>query len=291
MDKSTIIGLVGGFTLVISAILFKGEIGLFLSLSSVTIVGGGVVCSSFINYSIADVKNTFSLLLETLSAPKNDLRTDIELMNMFARKARREGLLRLEDDIRNVESNFLKNGLQLAVDGTEKDTLITIMQDQLESSRRNLNKSVNVLGGMAEYSPAFGMIGTVIGLILMLQNIQDPESLGAGLAVALLTTLYGTVFANMIFNPLAGKLDHLGDKQIIRNRMFMSAIISIVDEENPRLMENKMLNFVSPEERSEYREYYQEQSFNKAREEKLYENWTHYQNNSWQDLLIALEAG
>jgi chemotaxis protein MotA len=291
LDKSTIIGLVGGFTLVICAILFQGEIGLFLSLSAVTIVGGGVICSSFINFSIDDVKNTFSLLIETLSAPDNDLRTDIELMNMFARKARREGLLRLEDDIRHVDSIFLKNGLQLAVDGTEKETLVTIMQDQLESSRRNLNKSVSVLGGMAEYSPAFGMIGTVIGLILMLQNIQDPESLGAGLAVALLTTLYGTVFANMIFNPLAGKLDHLGDKQIIRNRMFMSAIISIVDEENPRLMENKMLNFVSPEQRSEYREYYQEQSFNKAREEKLYENWTKYQNNSWQDLLIALETG
>ncbi len=272
MDKSTIIGLVGGFTLVIGAILFQGELGLFLSLSSLIIVGGGVISSSFVNYSIEDVKDTFSLLFETLSARRNDLRTDIELMNMFARKARREGLLRLEDDIRQVDNDFLKNGLQLAVDGTEKDTLITIMRDQLESSRRNLNKSVSVLGSMAEYSPAFGMIGTVIGLILMLQNIQDPESLGAGLAVALLTTLYGTVFANMIFNPLAGKLDHLGDKKIIRNRMFMSALISIVDEENPRLMENKMLNYVSPDERAEYREYYQEQSFNKAREEKLYQN-------------------
>lgn len=291
MDKSTIIGLVGGFTLVIGAILFQGELGLFLSLSSFIIVGGGVISSSFINYSIEDVKDTFSLLFETLSARRNDLRTDIELMNMFARKARREGLLRLEDDIRQVDNDFLRNGLQLAVDGTEKDTLITIMRDQLESSRRNLNKSVNVLASMAEYSPAFGMIGTVIGLILMLQNIQDPESLGVGLAVALLTTLYGTIFANMIFNPLSGKLDHLGDKKIIRNRMFMSALISIVDEENPRLMENKMLNYVSPDERAEYREYYQEQSFNKAREEKLYKNWTQYQHNSWQDLLTALETG
>jgi chemotaxis protein MotA len=291
VDKSTIIGLVGAFTLVIGAILLQGELGLFLSLSAVTIVGGGVICSSIVNYSIEDVKGTFSLLAEILTSPQNDLRTDIELMNMFARKARRDGLLRLEDDVREVENNFLQNGLQLAVDGTEKDTLVTIMKDQLQSSRRNLNKGVDVLGSMAEYSPAFGMIGTVIGLILMLQNIQDPESLGAGLAVALLTTLYGTAFANMIFNPLAGKMEHLGEKQIIRNRMFMSAIVSIVDEENPRLMENKMLNYVSPEERSEYREYYQEKSFNKEREEKLYENWKQYQYNSWEDLLTALEAG
>lgn len=291
MDKSTIIGLVGGFTLIIGAIMLQGELGLFLSFSSLVIVGGGVICSSFINYSIEDVQNTFSLLFETLSAPRNDLRTDIELMNMFARRARREGLLRLEDDIRQFENHFLKIGLQLAIDSTERETLLTIMHDQLESSRRNLEKSVSVLADMAEYSPAFGMMGTIIGLILMLQNIQDPKSLGAGLAVALLTTLYGTIFANMIFNPLGGKLKHLGDQKIIRNRMFLSAIISIVDGENPRLMENKMLNYVSPEERAEYREYYQEQSFNKVREEKLYENWTQYQQNTWQDLLRALETG
>lgn len=291
MDKSTIIGFVGGFSLVIGAILLQGEIGLFLSMSSLVIVGGGVFSSAFINYSIEDVKNTFAQLQDRLTAEDSDLRTDIELMNMFARKARREGLLRLEDDVMQLQNSYLKNGLQLAIDGTEKETLVVILQDQLESAKRNLDKSVSVLAAMAEYSPAFGMIGTVIGLILMLQNIQDPESLGAGLAVALLTTLYGTIFANMIFNPLSGKLDHLGEKQIIRNRMFKSAIISIVMEENPRLMENKMLNFVSPEQRSEYRQYYQDRGFNKARDEKLYANWTQYQNHPWQDLLTTLEAG
>lgn len=277
--------------MVIIAISLQGDLFLFLSTSSFVVVIGGVLSASFVNYSIKDVRNTFTLLVRTLSAKEHDLRTDIELMNMFARKARRSGLLRLEDDIHQVETDFLKNGLQLAVDGTEKDTLTTILRDQLESSRRNLNKSVDILMGMGGYSPAFGMIGTVIGLVLMLQNIEDPESLGGGLSVALLTTLYGTIFSNMVFKPLAGKLDHLGDRQIVRKQMFMSAIISIVDEENPRLMENKMLNYVSPEARSEYREYYQEQSFNKKREEKLYEIWTNYQTNPWQDLLTILETG
>lgn len=291
MDKSTLIGFFGGFALIIAAIVFQGDLTLFLSVSSFIIVIGGVLAASIINFSMKDVKDTFTLLVNTLSAKQHDLRTDIELMNMFARKARRDGLLRLEGDIHQVDTNFLQNGLQLAVDGTEKDTLTTILQDQLESSRRNLNKSVDVLMSMAGYSPAFGMIGTIIGLVLMLQNIKDPESLGAGLSVALLTTLYGTTFANMVFKPLAGKLDHLGDRQIVRRQMFMSAIISIVDEENPRLMENKMLNYVSPEDRSEYREYFQEQTFNKEREEKLYEIWTNYQNNPWQDLLTVLETG
>ena len=144
---------------------------------------------------------------------------------------------------------------------------------------------------MAEYSPAFGMIGTVIGLILMLQNIQDPESLGAGLAVALLTTLYGTIFANMIFMPLSGKLNHLGDQQLIRKQMFESAIISIIDEENPRIMENKMLNFVSPSERAEYMAYYEKETFDTKRENKLYANWKELQFKSWPNLKMHLETG
>lgn len=275
----------------IGAIVTQGDFSIFISFSALLIVGGGVVSSSFVNYSIDEVKNTVSLTMEYLKSRQSDLRTDIELMNMFARKARRDGLLRLEEDVMHVNNNFLKNGLQLAIDGTEKNTLITILDDQLESARRNLSKSVSILISMANYSPAFGMIGTVIGLILMLQNIQDPEALGAGLAVALLTTLYGTVFANMIFTPLAGKVEYLGEKQLIRNEMFKSAIISIVDEENPRLMENKMLNYVSPSQRAEYRAYFDEHSFNKKREEKLYEHWINVQDNSWQDLQTVLETG
>lgn len=275
----------------IGAIVTQGDFSIFISFSALLIVGGGVVSSSFVNYSIDEVKNTVSLTLEYLKSRQSDLRTDIELMNMFARKARRDGLLRLEEDVMHVNNNFLKNGLQLAIDGTEKNTLITILDDQLESARRNLSKSVSILISMANYSPAFGMIGTVIGLILMLQNIQDPEALGAGLAVALLTTLYGTVFANMVFTPLAGKVEYLGEKQLIRNEMFKSAIISIVDEENPRLMENKMLNYVSPSQRAEYRAYFDEHSFNKKREEKLYEHWINVQDNSWQDLQTVLETG
>lgn len=154
-----------------------------------------------------------------------------------------------------------------------------------------MEKSVNILACMGEYAPAFGMIGTVIGLVLMLQNIQDPDALGAGLAVALLTTLYGTIFANIIFLPLSTKLNHIGDKRIIRKQMFQSAIISIVDEENPRIMENKMLNYVSPAERAEYLEYYEVVTFDKEREEQIYANWEKLQFKSWQNLRLALKTG
>jgi len=283
--------MLGGFTLVILAILTQGNIMLFMSFSSILIVGGGVFCSAVVNFSIREVQDTFSILMTTLTQSETDLRTDIELMNMFVRKVRRDGILSLESDITNIDEPFLRTGMQYVLDGVNKKTLLKILNDQLKSAERSLNKSVNVLSAMAEYSPAFGMIGTVIGLILMLQNIDDPKSLGEGLAVALLTTLYGTIFANMIFTPVAGKLEHLGDKQLIRKEMFRSAIISLLDEENPRIMENKMLNFVTPQERSEYLAYYENQSFNKQREEKIYENWKEYQFISWQDLTGTLEAG
>lgn len=283
--------MLGGFALVIGAVLTQGDILIFLSLSSLIIVLGGVVSTSVVNYSMQDVKRTLSLLMETLKQNNADLRTDIELMNMFARKARRDGLLALEEDINNMNEPFLRNGLQYALDGIEKNTLLQILGDQLESADRQLDKSVKILSSMAEYSPAFGMIGTVIGLVLMLQNISDPESLGAGLAVALLTTLYGTIFANMIFTPLSGKLNHLGEQQLIRKQMFQSAIISIVDEENPRIMENKMLNYVSPSERAEYMAYYEQETFDSKREEKLYENWKELQHKTWQNLTVTLEAG
>lgn len=283
--------MLGGFTLVILAILTQGNLMLFMSFSSILIVGGGVFCSAIIHFSISEVRDSFSILMSTLTQSKTDLRTDIELMNMFVRKVRRDGILSLEEDIRNIDEPFLRTGMQYVLDGVNKETMLKILDDQLKSAERMLNKSVNVLSAMAEYSPAFGMIGTVIGLILMLQNIDDPESLGQGLAVALLTTLYGTMSANMIFTPIAGKLDHLGEKQLIRKEMFRSAIISLLDEENPRFMENKMLNFVTPLERAEYLAYYENQSFNKQREEKLYANWKEYQFISWQDLTGTLEAG
>jgi len=290
VDKSTVFGLAGAFALVLSAIIFQGELGLFLSLSSILIVGGGVVMVTIVNYSFDDLKNTFVSLLDNLKNSDMDLRTDIELINMFSRKARREGLLAMEQDIQLIDDPFLKNGMMYLLDGIKKDTLVSIMNDQMESAERSMEKSVNVLASMGEYAPAFGMIGTVIGLVLMLQNIQDPESLGVGLAIALITTLYGTILANMIFVPLSGKLEHLGEKQLMRKRLFKTAIISIKDEENPRIMENKLLNFLSPGERAAYLAYYDKENFDKKREDKLYNNWKDYQTMPWENLVENLAA-
>lgn len=291
MDKSTLFGMIAAFLLVLSAIIFQGDLGLFISLSSFLIVMGGVLSVTIVNYSLSELKDAWNNLYENLKNSEIDMRTDIELMNMFARKVRRDGMLAIEEDIQSIDDSFLKNGFLYVLDGMQKETLNSILNDQLQNTERTMEKSVRILSSMADYSPAFGMIGTVIGLILMLQNIQDPESLGIGLAIALLTTLYGTIFANMVFIPLSGKLDNLTEKHVTKRQMYKAAIISIVEQENPRIMENKMLNFLPPAERAEYMAYYDKNSFDKTREEKLYEKWKFYQNKPWQNLVADLAIG
>jgi len=269
----------------------QGNLMIFINFPSMLIVGGGVFAATMINYGIEAIKISFTVVKNVLTAKDYDLRTDIELMNMFSRKVRKDGLLMLEDDVQNIDHGFLKNGLQLAIDGVTKDSLENILIDQIRSLTRRYEKSCDVLDAMANFSPAFGMIGTVIGLVLMLQNISDPNTLATGLSVALITTFYGTVLANMVFGPLAGKVGHTMDIENGRYEMFKIAIMSIVNEENPRIMEKKMLSYVEPDKRAEYIHYYDTQSKNKKRDEVLYKNWIHQQGNQWEELLKVLETG
>lgn len=291
MDKSTFLGMVGGLSLIMVAIVSQGSLVNFLSVASLIIVLGGVFATSLINFSWEDLLTSIKTLQEALSENAKDFRTDIELMNMFSRKARREGLLKLEDDVEYMADPFLKDGLQLAIDGITKENLDNILEDQINSLKRRQQVCADMFEGMAEYAPAFGMIGTVIGLILMLQNISDPTSLGRGLSVALLTTLYGTVLGNMVFSPLAGKMRFLGNHEIAHREMLRAGIMSLVNEENPRIMENKMLSYVPPEKRAEYIAFYDDRPYDKQREERLYNNWISQQQTQWNDLLKALETG
>ena len=193
-----------GAALVILAIVTQGSLIIFISVSSALIIGGGIISATMVNYSFENIKVSFSTIISMMSAKEVDLRTDMELVSMFARRVRTGGLLVLDGDIQHVEDAYLKNGLQLAVDGFKKESLDSILRDEIKSRERQVETSINVMYSMAESAPAFGMIGTVIGMILMLQNISDPEALGAGLSVALLTTLYGAIVANMVMGPLAG---------------------------------------------------------------------------------------
>jgi len=290
VDRATVVGSISGFALILLAIVTQGSLVTFLSASSVVVVVGGVFAASMVNYGLSDFKIGLSTLLFTVKNKGRDFRTDIELINMFARRARRNGMLSLDDDVQKIQDPYLQNGLQIVIDGIAGDDLIQILDDQIRAYQRQVESSVSILESMAGYAPGFGMIGTVIGMILMLQNISDPESLGAGLSIALLTTLYGSILANMIFTPLAGKLSHLGDTEIARKEMFRVGILGMVNAENPRIIEKKMLNFVEPTARIDYLIFHSNNTNGRAWEEKLYSNWTEKQKEKWDELLENQEV-
>ncbi len=291
LDRSTILGFLLGTGLIIFAIVSQGSLVTFVSLASFFIVTGGVVAATMINYSLENIKDSFQTITRMMGSQEVDLRTDMELLSLFSRRVRTEGLLVLDSDIKHVENHFLKNALQLAVDGFKKESLDSILKDEIKSSERQTEVSVNVMMSMSNYAPAFGMIGTVIGMVLMLQNIEDPQQLGAGLSVALLTTLYGTVLANMVLVPLAGKLEYLSELDNNRKEMFRTGILSMIDGENPRIMEKKMLIHVDPHDRAEYVKYHENIRISKERDEKFYKLWIEQQNNGWDDLKEILETG
>ena len=288
LDKSSIIGFTLGFTLVILAIISQGSLVIFISISSFAIVAGGMIASTMINYSFENIKNSFFIITEMIGVKSVDLRTDMELMKMFSRKVRMEGLLSLDDDIKHIEDQYLKNGFQLAVDGFKIDSLDEILKDEIKAKERSLSMSVKVLDSMAEYGPAYGMIGTVIGMILMLQHISNPKALGAGLSVALITTLYGSMFSNMIIGPLAGKLEYLSKLDLNRKQMFRVGILSMINGENPQIMEKKMLIHLDPESRAEYIKYHEELERSRDRDKKIYNQWIEYQNKKWKTLNESL---
>lgn len=291
LDRSTILGLLIGCSLILTSILWQGEFFVFLSFASILIVVGGIIAATMINFSFEDIKVSFTTIVGMVNAKDVDLRTDLELLGLFSRRVRKEGMLALDRDIPHIESPFLKNGLQLAVDGFSKESLERILKDEIKSRERQVDISVSVMEAMSEYAPAFGMIGTVIGMVLMLQNISDPESLAGGLSVALLTTLYGTVLSNMFFGPLAGKLGYLSELDINRKQLFMTGIISIVEGENPRVMEKKMLIYLDPESRAEYIQYHEGTRINRQRDERFYKLWIEQQTKEWDDLKEKLELG
>ncbi|REL38675.1 motility protein A [Rhodohalobacter sp. SW132] len=291
LDKSTVIGFTLGFSLIFLAIITQGSVLVFASFAAILIVGGGIIAATMINYSFENIKTSFAAILSMIGAKDVDLRTDMELLSMFARRVRSDGVLVLDSDIQHIEDPYLKNGLQLLVDGFKKESLDSILRDEIKSRERQIDTSINVMYSMADYAPAFGMIGTVIGMVLMLQNISDPESLGAGLSVALITTLYGTILANMFFGPLAGKLEYLSELDLNRKEMFRTGINSILEGENPRIMEKKMLIHVDPKSRAEYIKYHEGIRISKERDERFYKLWIEQQNKEWDDLKRVLETG
>lgn len=250
MDISTIIGIIGGLGLIVWGILDGGSLGAFINFPSLAIVLGGTVGALFVQYPldmITKLPQITAHAFRTKSWAPSEL---ITLMVNFAQKARREGLLALEDEASDVDDDFLKKGIQLVVDGTDPELVRNILEVELNFLEERHKVGQNMYFMMGATAPGFGMIGTLIGLIQMLGQLDKPESVGPAMAVALITTLYGSILANLFFNPLAGKLSMRSAEEILMKEVIIEGILSIQAGENPRIVEEKLKAFLAPANRS-----------------------------------------
>ncbi|TWI56938.1 flagellar motor protein MotP [Halalkalibacter nanhaiisediminis] len=247
-DILTPIGIVLGITVILLAVFADaGPSGLvfFIQIASILIVFGGVIAAIVITFSMAELKLLPKVLVETFRTETHDLQQLIDAFVDLSGKARREGLLALEAGLDDVEDPFIKKGVLLAVDGIEPDVIKDIMMAEVIAMEERHRKGRAILEKAGEYAPAWGMIGTLIGLVLMLQNLNDPSTLGPSMSIALLTTLYGTVLANLIFIPMATKLTNKTDEEVFVKQIIIEGVIGVQSGQNPKILGEKLSAFVS----------------------------------------------
>jgi chemotaxis protein MotA len=253
LDLATIIGLVCGFGLVSTAIYLGGSPGSFINIPSVLIVIGGTLAVTTMCYSIPEMARTIGTVTKALYYSRREVRDAAFQVLQLAEISRRKGVLALQPMVNMLgREPFLQKGLSMAIDGTPGEEVEAIMRRNLQATTQRHHKSANVLRRMAEFSPAMGLIGTLIGLVQMLGNLQDPANIGPSMAVALLTTFYGAVLANMVFMPLAAKLERNSSEETLISTIYMMGASSVGRQENPRRLENLINSIVSPEDRIQY---------------------------------------
>ena len=248
MDVATIIGILLGFFVVFGAIVSGGGWQIFFNLPSLAITIGGMLCATLIHFSLPQFLGIFSVVKKTIVAkipPPSEL---IQKMVNYAAINRRDGALALEQEIGNVGDLFFVRGLQMLVDGQDPEAIRELMALNLRDRHSTGKKILEFMGAAA---PAFGMIGTLIGLVQMLRSLESPESIGAGMATALLTTFYGALAANLIFLPLAGKLGIYSKAESTAKEMIVEGIHAIAKGDNPTTVREKMQAFISQGRREE----------------------------------------
>jgi chemotaxis protein MotA len=235
-----------GIACVLLAILLGGSIMAYVDAPSMLIVVGGGVAATLTSMPLVRFmklpKVTSKVLLHKGVEPQALISQLVEL----AEVARRDGILALENSIEQIDDPFLVRGIQMAVDGSDPEVIEAIMETELENLMDRHEGGKKLFDGLGRYAPAFGMIGTLIGLVAMLSNMDDPSKIGAGMAAALITTLYGAMLANIIFLPIADKLGQRSSEEVLVKTMIIQGVMSIQAGDNPRNVESKLLTFIPP---------------------------------------------
>jgi len=251
MDIATIIGIIGGIAFMVMGIALGGSFLIFIHVPSMLIVVGGAGSSVLISYPLSDVLGVIGTVKNAFVSQPASPTQIIQQLVSFATKARREGILTLETEIDEETDTFLAQGVRLAIDGTAPELIKDILITELTYVESRHSTGQGVLGKLGEFAPAFGMIGTLIGLVSMLSNLSDPSQIGSGMATALLTTLYGAIIANFLALPLAAKLKNRTESEVLAKELIIEGILSIQSGDNPRVVEQKLKAFISPNLREE----------------------------------------
>ncbi len=248
MDIATIIGLVLGSAAILGSIISGGTIGAFIDVPSILVVGGGVIAATFIKWPLEQVKQLVPVYLKAILNTKTDPKQMIDEIQSLAETARRESVFALEKV--PVEDAFLKKAVTLAADNRPPEVITSILQLEIDSLSERHKLGINIIANVGADGPAFGMIGTLIGLVIMLQNLSGgPEELGKAMAVAILTTFYGAVLANLFAGPIANKLKFYSENEALVMNIIVAGVLGIVAGENPRVIREKLDSFLPPGER------------------------------------------
>ncbi len=255
MDIASLIGVLAAFGLIIGSIIIGGgSFNSFIDIPSGMVVIGGAIAAALISFPLKKMIGAPMVAKKVLLNKQEDVRDLIEQLVGLAETARRDGLLALESQLDEVKSDFIKLGVQMAVDGTRPEVIEDILRTDVEALSNRHREGKAVMDQLGRFAPAYGMIGTLMGLIMMLSNMDDPSSIGAGMAVALITTLYGAIVSNVIFLPFAEKLGFLDKQEKVALEVVIRGIMAIQSGENPRVIEQKLNTFLPPKMRKSDKE-------------------------------------
>jgi chemotaxis protein MotA len=247
MDISTVAGLVLAVLAIIGSILYGSPLTIFIDIPSISVVIGGVTAATLIKWPMEYVKSLVTVFLKSIFNTTPNPKAMIEEIQKLAETARRESVFALEKV--PVEDKFLKKAVTLAADNRPPEVITSILSLEIAAMEERHMKGIDILEGMGSDGPAFGMIGTLIGLVQMLQNMSDPSSIGPAMAVALLTTFYGSVIANVFTIPVAAKLKFRSKQESTKMNIIVAGVLGIVAGENPRVIREKLDSFLSPKDR------------------------------------------
>jgi chemotaxis protein MotA len=248
VDLATLIGLIGGLSFIIMAMVLGGGLMMFLDITSVLIVVGGSTCVVMMKFTFGQFFGAGKIAAKAFMFKSDEPEDLIARIVEMADAARKGGFLALEE--MEISNSFMQKGIDLLVDGHDADVVRSALQKDISLTEERHEAGTAVFRAYGDVAPAMGMIGTLVGLVAMLSNMDDPKSIGPAMAVALLTTLYGAVMANMIFFPIADKLSLRREQEMLNRRLIMDGVLAIQDGQNPRVIDGYLKNYLNEGKRA-----------------------------------------